>query len=87
MREVKRYKMDEGNRVAIVGTPGRKYIPLVYIDIPIRLRMVPLSEAKYITDLRPQDTPPVRQAAREFLRIGKGLGITKGARKFLKAAL
>ncbi len=85
MREVKRYRTDEGVRVAIVGTPGRKWIPLVYLEVPMRLRKVPLSEAKYITDL--PDAPSVRSACRNFLRFGKGVGITKGARRFLKEGL
>ena len=43
---------------------------------------VPLSEQRYMTALE----YPAKKAARKFLKAGKALGVTKAARRLLKAA-
>lgn len=80
--QVCKYRTDQGVFTALVGEPGRKLIPVVTIDHPIRVRKVPMTEQKYMVPLE----YPVKKAVRGFLKAGKALGMTKSARTFLKGA-
>lgn len=84
MRLIK-FRTEEGVVRAIAGDPGRIYTQLVWIDAPIRLRKVTNQEVdRYGVDHTWK--PTTRKAARTMLQVGKRLGITKGAKKFLQAA-
>lgn len=77
------YRTDEGTRTAIVGRPGRKYLPAVLMDAGgLRVHKLPLAEDRYMTDL----DYSLRAAARKYLKAGRLFGITKAAKALLKAA-
>jgi len=82
MKTVVRYRTDKGVFTALIGDPGTKYLPVVYIDAPIRLMKVPQTEERYMTII---DYPP-KKAARRMLKAGRHLGITKTAKRFLQEA-
>jgi hypothetical protein len=73
---------EDGHRVAVVGEPGRKWIYAATFDAPIRLLKLPLDEQKHMRDLT--DTTPAK-AAKKMLAAGKRLGITDGAKAFLRS--
>lgn len=77
-----RFHHEDGHRVAIVGEPGRKWIYAATFDSPIRLLKLPLGEQKHMRDLT--ETTAVK-AAKKMLAAGRRLGITDGARAFLRA--
>lgn len=78
------YKTRMGGRMAVAGEPGRIYTQLVYIDSPMRLKKVPNGNVqRYGRDV----DAPLKKACRTMLSAGKRLGITKGAKKHLRAAL
>ncbi len=86
--ELIHYRTDEGSVSAIIGTKGRIYTPLVYIDSPIRKFMVPNGDIeKFRRDVPESSKPTVRKAARIMLKAGKKLGIRKGAKMFLRSCL
>jgi hypothetical protein len=76
------FHREDGVRVAVVGEPGRKWVYAATFDSPIRLLKLPLEEQKYMRDLTELT---VQKAAKKMLAAGKRLGITDGARAFLKA--
>ena len=86
MTTLKRYSMDHGSRIALVGEPGRKFTPLVYIDSPIRVWRVPNVDKRYFHDVE-QGARGLKPTARSMLKAGKQLGITVGAKKFLRAII
>jgi len=71
---------------AIAGEPGRVYTTLVWIDSPIRLRKVSNEEVARFGRPYVPKRPTLRAGARTMLQAGKRLGITKGAKKFLREA-
>jgi len=76
-----RYGTDQGVYCALVEE-GRKKISVCTIGYGtgVTLKKVPLSEARYMEDY----DYPVKKAVRKFRQAGASLGITKGARAFLK---
>ncbi len=83
------YRMKEGHEVAaIIGDAGRIYTPMVFIDSPVRKFMEPNGEIeKFRREMPEKSTPSLKRAARTMLKAGKKLGITKGAKTFLRSAL
>ncbi len=81
-------KVDSKSYVAVIGDPGRKYTELVYINgTGVVLRKTSNLEAKkYCSDIV-QGKNGLERTARQLLSAGKRLGITKGAKKFLKVAI
>lgn len=77
---VVRWRRDDGVRHGLAGEPGRKYVPVVVVDYPVRLLKVPLYEQRYMTEL---DQPSVKKAVRDILKAGRRLGITEGAKRWL----
>ena len=78
-------RRDTGEVTAILGTPGRIYTPVVWIDSPIRVHKIPNGEVtRYCRDI--PNPPPLKRAANRMLKAGKALGITKAAKTFLRAA-
>lgn len=67
-----------------VVTEGTKWIHGVCIDAPVRLFKMPIEDKKFCT---PFPNTPVNKAVKRMLAAGKHLGITEGARAFLKEAL
>lgn len=84
-RRVRRFRTaDAGTKVVILGPPGRVWTQAVAVDIPIRLFKIANGDVlKYCTEV--QNAPAPRRACKQMLRIGKDLGITKGAKTFLRA--
>lgn len=76
------FHREDGVRVAIVGEPGRKWVYAVTFDSPIRLLKLALEEQKYMHDIADHK---VSKAAKKMLSAGKRLGITDGAKDFLRA--
>jgi hypothetical protein len=86
MIELVRYHTDNGIRSAFVKQ-GRKFIKVVEIDAPIRVRKVPVSDGRYMKPLlRNGEAYSVTRAVNKFLKAGRSLGITDGARRILKEA-
>ncbi len=86
MRRVLRFRDEQQAKMVIAGPPGRKFTEYVEIDIPIRVKRVTNEEFEaYSSEIQGAWKP--RKACREFLRLGKPMGITKGAKRFLKAGL
>ena len=83
--ELVRYHTNNGVRAAVIQK-GRKWIKVVEIDSPVHVRKVPLSDERYMRPLqrKGQDYPLVR-ARNKFLKAGRNLGITEGAKKIVKA--
>lgn len=78
---VVRLHTERGAYVGIAGEPARVYTPVVLMDCPMRLVKVPNREfARYATELDYR----IKKAARQMLKAGNNLNITKSARKFLK---
>lgn len=87
MTAVQRYKTLDGARVALIGEAARVYTPVVYIDSPVRLDKVPNGDVTlYCSDIGQGDRK-LKPTARAMLSAGKRLGITKGAKKFLREVL
>lgn len=85
--ELKSYRTDEGVKVAFIKTGAPKWMPVLVMDGPLRVRKVPTEEQRYMTDLTKKGKPyPVKTAVRLFRRFGKAHGISKGAKQFLKEA-
>lgn len=81
-----RYHSDEGYREVVYAT-GRKHLHLVWIDNPVRVRVVPLEEARYITPALLHDKPyPLDRAAKLMLKAGRAKGMTHQAQALLIAA-
>ena len=82
---VVRYRHESGGATtAVLSPPGRKWLHYVAIDdSPIRLHRVPISEYRWCTEMDYQ----LQRACRLMLDAETRLGITKGARDFLKRAL
>jgi len=68
---------------AILGKPGRVYTPYVIIEFPIRLRRIANGDVtRYTKDM----DYPLKKACSRFMGVGRRHGMTKGARKLIKAA-
>jgi hypothetical protein len=84
--EVVRYRTSEGVRTAIIVDRGRKFLHVIPMeDRAVRVRKVPLTEERLMEPLTLRGKPyPPKRAVRHFARHGKGFGITKKAKSFLK---
>ena len=84
MIEVIRYRTDEGARTGAIVKRGTKRIHVLLVDNPLRIRAVPLSEARYMD---PLDYPEgrfkriVRRAAKDWH------GSIRNTSKAVRAAL
>jgi hypothetical protein len=94
--EVKRFttfnvsgrKMESTSVVAIVGEPGRKFTEMVYLNgTGVTLRKIPNAEAERFCKEITQGKKGLARTARQLIKAGRNLGITKGAKRFLKAAI
>ena len=78
-KHVYRYRTNEGTR-PIIAAEGRKLVSFVAMGVPITVTKVPKAEQRYMT---PLDLAPAN-AAKTLRKAAKRLGITKGARQFLR---
>ncbi len=85
--ELKRFYGVDGARVALIDEPGRIYTKLVYIDSPIRVSKVANGDVAAFSQEIIQGARKIKPTARKMLKAGKRLGITKGAKKFLRRVL
>lgn len=85
--KLKRYHTMSGARVALIEEPGRIYTKMVYIDSPIRVQKVANGDVESFSHEIIQGARKIKPTARRMLKVGKKLGITKGAKKFLRRAL
>lgn len=86
MRLIK-YRTEDQAVTAIADEPGRIYTMMVFIDAPVRLHKVANGDVERYGRAIEAKRPTIKQAARRMLRAGKALGITKGAKKLLRAAV
>lgn len=78
----------EGYRLAVVGEPGRKWIPFVILDgAGLRLDRMPRAAERglQVPAGRPSKSTLAR-VARKFLAYGRQVGMTRGARELLELA-
>ena len=79
---VVRYHTAQGQRIGLVCTDTPSEIRLVTIaNAGVRIQRLPPPQRRYMTTLA--DYQP-RRAAREFLRAGRRLGISRAAKKALR---
>ena len=73
--------IDDAWRAGLVTSIGTKWMTVVYMDSPVRIVRLPVSERP-----RPIGSTeyPVGRAARKFRSAGKRLGITKSAKSALR---
>lgn len=84
--ELVRFHSDDGIVSAFI-VKGRKWIKVVCIDSPISVRKVNIVEEKFMKTLqRNGQDYPITRARNKFLKAGRKLGITQGARDILNAA-
>lgn len=79
---------DEGYRLAVVGDPGRLYVPIVTLN-GAGLRVHKLPKAAERSFLAPPGRPAksrLARVARKFLEYGRKVGMTQGARELLERA-
>lgn len=81
-----RFHTHNGIRAAFVKK-GRKFIKVVEIDTPIHVRKVRVLEERFMTALKKgDDFYPITRARNKFLKAGRTLGITKGAKAIINNA-
>ena len=74
---------EHGSKTVVMGEPGRKWTPFVIIEYPVRLKRIKNADVdRYAREIN----YPAKKAVREFRRIGRKNGITKGALTLLKGA-
>ena len=73
------YNTKYGTVAALVGKKGRKFFHVLLLGFPVRVRRVPLSEAKYMKDV----DYSLRKAVKVYRMAGERMGITKGAERLL----
>jgi hypothetical protein len=82
-------RTDDGVRSAIVIKTGPTYAHVIWADDRspgVRVNKVPKAWLRYATPLLYKDKPyPLARAKRLFRKMGKSLGITKSAKKELRA--
>lgn len=87
MRECVYWRASDGVRTALVVERGRKWIHLIPMeDHKVRIRKVPLSEERNLTPVLYHGKPyPWNRAVKHFKKhAGRGYGITKSAKAYLK---
>jgi len=84
-RRVRRYRGKQNRaQVAILGPSGRRWTMAAVIDTPVRLVKIANRDVeRYCSEF--DGAPSPKRACRQMLTAGRALGITKGARKFLRA--
>ena len=82
-----RFHAIDGARVALIDEPGRIYTKMVYIDSPMRVHKVANGDLATYSQEIIQGARKIKPTARRMLKAGKRLGITKGAKKFLRRVL
>ena len=79
---VYRYKNPQGGtHLAVLTKSGRKYLHLVMIDYPVRLKKVKKAEGRYLDPMPDED---IERTCEAMLDVGTRLGITKGAEQALQ---
>jgi hypothetical protein len=80
---------DEGYRLAVVGKPGRLYVPIVTLNgAGLRVHKLPKAAERCFRD--PPGKPHksrLARVARKFLEFGRRVGMTAGARELLELAI
>ena len=86
MYELKYYRTDTGEKTVLVGPPGRKLMPVLFIEgSGLTVRKVPLTDQRYMRDA-PHGRKTLKGIARQYRGIGNRLGMTKAAKSFLTSA-
>lgn len=79
------YHTDKGIKAGAVVTRGRKFLTVILVSAPIRIKRVSLSEERYMKPLLKNGSAyPVDALRRSLLAFGARVGITKGAKAALK---
>ena len=68
MTEVINYHTNDGVRRGMLIKTGRKYLQVIMMDYPLRVRKVPLAEQKYMTVL---EHYPLWKCKKHFRRAAK----------------
>jgi len=90
MAEIVRMHTSTGFFCAVLGKPGRIYTPYVTLQtFPIRKRKIRNTALPKVTaPLMRKDKPyPLKRGVNQMLRVGRNVGITKGAKTLLKGSL
>jgi hypothetical protein len=83
---------EQARRPALVKDGGRKWLYVLQLGYPLRLRKVAKSERRYMSDdltLNRKSGPvpyPLSRAVNKFIRFGRRTTMTKATRRFLKEA-
>jgi hypothetical protein len=80
---LKFYRTNTGEKTVLVGPPGRKLMPVLFIEgSGLTVKKVPLSEERYMRNA-PHGKKTIKGLAKQYRAIGKRLGMTKAAKSFL----
>lgn len=81
---VYRYKDPQGSsHLAVLTKAGHKWLHLVMLDFPVRLKKVRKSEQRYMDEMNED----LKRTCEAMLDAGTRMGITKAAEDALKATL
>lgn len=87
MRPVVMWFDNVGWQHVLMGEPGRKWIPVVRVAGGVTVTKVPVQKPPRFYDAKRKGKPyPESRAIRAMKRIGKDLGMTKGAAALLGGA-
>lgn len=92
MKNVETVVFHDGNRyLTAIKAEGTKWITLCIVDCPVQLVKRPIRDKDNMTVLRKMyhdgKNLDVKTSAKMYLKSAKHLGITEGAKKFLKEVL
>lgn len=82
--QVMHYHTSDGVRTGLLVGTGRKYLKVLMMDNPLRVRKVPLREQKYIKIL---ESYPLWKAKKHFRRAAKRWHIAGDLSKAVKAVI
>lgn len=83
--EVIRYNDGSGYRHGLLVAEGRKYLQLLLIDTPVRVRKVKLDEARYIQQITSTTVSKAKAIMRTFVR--RQYGTMRNAPKTVREIL
>ena len=86
--ELKQYRTEHGEKVVLVGTKGRKLMPILMMESSgLTVKRVPLTDARYMRDVTQSGkSKSIKTVIRQFRAFGKRTGMTKAAQSFLTDA-
>jgi hypothetical protein len=84
--QLRSYHTEQGVKTALV-LAGHKWLQVLLMDGKLKVRRVPVEEARHMSDVTRRGQPyPMQRALKVYRLHGRLHGDTKSARKFLRRA-